>query len=443
MIQALQTPLDRPALPRRSASAAETASLPGVGSADDASDARPWWRRPWLLVGAGGAIALAFGVTVLTLRPAAGPAYVTAPLKRADLVVTVAATGTLAPVDSAVDVGSEVSGTIVEAPVQENDRVRKGQVLARLDTSRLQDQVAQSEAALASARSSLELNQATLRENGLTRDRMHRLFDLSKGGWPARKDVDAADADYGRAEAQVSVAKAAILNAEATLRTNRTNLAKATIRSPVDGIVLARKIEPGQTVAASLQAPVLFTLAKDLEHMELDVDIDEADVGRVHAGQTSVFTVDAYAGREFSARLVRVDYGSQTKDGVVTYRGVLLVDNSDLSLRPGMTATATITTDSHRGALLAPNAALRFSPPAQPAKPRNQGILTSLTPRMPRRTGEARQPPSAGQAVWVLRGGRAVRVPVRAGLSDGQSTELLDSGGLAPGAPVLTDVRGR
>jgi HlyD family secretion protein len=228
--------------------------------------------------------------------------------------------------------------------------------------------------------------------------------------------------------------------ARASLSSAETSLAKASIRSPIDGIVLAREVEPGQTVAASFQAPVLFTLAEDLSQMELQVDVDEADVGQVREGQAASFTVDAYPNRRYPALIKRVSYGSQTKDNVVSYKTLLSVANDDLSLRPGMTATAEITTVKRDGVLLVPNAALRFTPPVTASQPQ-RSLVSRLLPRPP---GPAPRPANGSngkngaQRVFVLRDGQPVAVPVTVGPTDGRLTEVT-GGELQPGMAVITE----
>ncbi|MBI2840474.1 MAG: HlyD family efflux transporter periplasmic adaptor subunit, partial [Acidobacteria bacterium] len=237
-------------------------------------------------------------------------------------------------------------------------------------------------------------------------------------------------------------ARANVQQSSASLSSAEINLAKASIRSPIDGIVLARKVEPGQTVAASFQAPVLFTLAEDLAQMELQVDVDEADVGQVREGQPTTFTVDAYPHRKYPASIKRVGYGSQTKDGVVSYKTVLAVNNDDLTLRPGMTATAEITTVKCAAVLLVPNAALRFSPPASatPAKS-SGGLVSNLLPSPPGSTANSDNATigkNGAQKVWVLRDGQSVAVPVTTGPSDGRLTEVT-GGELRAGMKVITE----
>lgn len=402
---------------------------------------RGWTRFVWPLVALLAlVVVLVAGVMAFQRLQSTPTRYATTAVRRGDLVVTVTATGALEPVNQ-VDVGSELSGTVQRVLVDDNDRVRKGQVLAMLDPSRLQDQVSQGEAALASGQANLALARATVLETSLKAGRLHRLFTISSGGYPAKTDVDAADAALSRARATEAAAQATISQARATLNTARTNLTKTVIRSPVDGVVLARKVEAGQTVAASLQAPVLFTLAEDMTRMELHVDIDEADVGSVREGQAATFTVDAYPAREYPARLTRVGLGSQTKEGVVTYTGVLAVDNSDLSLRPGMTASADITSKQRTGVLLVPDAALRFTPSASAAA--SPGVGSALVPRMPRMgVGPVRRSADPSrQQIWVLKDGKPAPLQVRVGASDARDTEV-SGADLRVGLPVITEALG-
>jgi len=227
--------------------------------------------------------------------------------------------------------------------------------------------------------------------------------------------------------------------ADAQLHLDETNLAKARITSPIDGVVLSRNVDPGQTVASSFQAPVLFALAEDLRKMEIRVDVDEADIGAVGEGQTATFSVDAYPYRRFPARIRMLRFGSEVVQGVVTYKAVLTVDNSHLLLRPGMTATATITVSEVKDALLVPNPALRFSPAASNAGD-NRSLLQRLMPRGPPRRQAATRPDARGpnRTVWVLRSGVPASVAVTVGLTDGKLTEI-KTGELKPGDRVIVD----
>ncbi|MEW5836980.1 MAG: efflux RND transporter periplasmic adaptor subunit [Pseudomonadota bacterium] len=374
-------------------------------------------------------------------REAAQPRYQTAEVTRGNLVVTVAATGNLQPTNQ-VDVGSELSGIMESVKVDVNDTVKRGQVLAQLDVSRLRDQIANARGALAAARAQVRQAAATVTETRLQLSRLTRMHATSGGTVPAQVDIDAARAALQRAEGAEASAQAAVVQAQASLSTGETNLAKASIRSPIDGVVLSRSIEPGQTVAASLQAPVLFTLAEDLSKMELQVDVDEADVGLVHEGQQATFTVDAYPGREYPAKVRRVGFGSQTKDGVVSYLTVLTVNNDDLSLRPGMTATAAIVVNERHQVLLVPSAALRFTPASTTSGQTSGSLVSRLMPRPPHGTSRAQGTGNGkSRRVWVLRDGEPVAVPVTVGASNGQLTEVT-GGELQPGMRVITESLG-
>ncbi|MDD4616642.1 MAG: efflux RND transporter periplasmic adaptor subunit [Alphaproteobacteria bacterium] len=367
--------------------------------------------------------------------------YKTEPVVQGDLVVKVSATGNLQPTTE-VDVSSELSGIVDEVLVQDNDTVTKDQVLARLDTSRLKDQVIKSEAALKAAQATVQLNKAATKEARANYDRMQQAWKLSNGKIPSKSELTTAEAALDKAIANEENAKASVAQAEATLRSDQTNLSKAEIRSPIDGIVLLRSIEPGQTVAASLQAPVLFKLAQTLTQMELQVAIDEADVGQVREGQDAEFSVDAYPNRTYPARITRVRYGSETTNNVVTYQGVLQVANDDFSLRPGMTATASIVTLKRDKALLVPSAALRFTPDAQNEEDGSSGgVISKLIPHPPMNRKAKKVSivaKGSDQDVWVLREGRPVAVPIKVGASDGHMTEVA-SGDVKVGDELITD----
>ncbi|MCW8851500.1 MAG: efflux RND transporter periplasmic adaptor subunit [Gammaproteobacteria bacterium] len=363
--------------------------------------------------------------------------YSTSEVTRGKLTVAVTATGTLQPVNQ-VDVGSEISGTIETVMVDYNDRVEQGQVLATMNTDQLQAKVNQAMASLELAKAQVKQSEATIIE---TRNKLRRANLLAKSGTCSQEECDAAQASYDRAVAELARSNAQVAQAQASLNAEQTTLAKATLLSPIDGIVLNRDVEPGQTVAASFQTPVLFTLAENLTQMELHVDVDEADVGQVKVGQDAEFTVDAYPSDSFPAKITEVHFASQTVDGVVTYETVLGVDNSALLLRPGMTATADIMVKQVEGALLAPNAALRFNPPP-PDKQKSSGggLLRSLLPRPPHpaKNHEVTNNDKKQQQVWTLRNGQAVPITVTTGASDGINTEVR-SGDIEPGMLLIVD----
>jgi len=366
--------------------------------------------------------------------------YKTEKVQRGDLVVIVTATGTLQPTNK-VDVGSELSGTIRDVEVDYNSKVKAGQVLARLDTAKLEATIAQSRAALESAKAKVQQAQATVVETQAKLAQYQKVWDLSKGKVPSQTEMDAAKAANERAKADAANCIAAVSQAEAILNVNLTDLSKSVIKSPINGIVLTRSIEPGQTVAASFTAPVLFTLAEDLTKMDLHVNVDEADIGKVQEGQKAVFSVAAYPNRTFEAEITQARYGSSTTSGVVTYETVLKVRNEDLSLRPGMTATADITVKRLGNAILIPGAALRFSPPVQEEKKSSGGIVSALLPRPPKQGGQQRDDTGGRQQkrIWTLKNGQLSPVSITIGASNGGLTEVT-SGDIQPGTEVVTDV---
>ena len=395
-------------------------------------------RKTAILVALGALLLLLAGWLMLSPNSNNGARYVTEEISPGDLAVTVSATGKLSPTNQ-VDVGSELSGIVESVLVDENDLVKRGRVLARLDLSRLNDQVVKSQAAVLAAEAQVAQMQATVKETRATLSRLRRLSELSGGTQPSPSDLDAAEATLARAVANEANARAVAAQAAATMRSDQTNLSKASIRSPIDGIVLSRKVEPGQTVAASLQAPVLFTLAEDLARMQLQVDVDEADVSQVRPGQTASFTVDAWPGRKYPAEIERVGFGAQTTEGVVTYKTLLDVANDDLSLRPGMTATAEIATANLSGVLRVPNAALRFTPTAVKSAPSGSFVSSLLPsrPMPPKSVKENTNSHNRTRTVWLLRDQLPVQVEIVVGLSDGHTTQVV-SGDLQAGDLVIT-----
>ncbi|HRT04847.1 MAG TPA: efflux RND transporter periplasmic adaptor subunit [Kiritimatiellia bacterium] len=348
--------------------------------------------------------------------------YKTVALERGEIVQTVTANGALGAVQT-VTVGSEVSGKIVELFADFNSAVTNGQVLARLDASTYERQVEQAEAELQSAQASLKLAEANFR-------RAQELRGLEL----------VSQADFDQSEASLAQAKATLRMKEASLSKVKVDLEKTTIFSPMDGVVISRAVDVGQTVAASLNAPTLFTLAQDLRQMRIEAQISEADVGGVEEGQTVTFTVDAYPTRTFTGLVNQVRYAAITNQGVVNYVAIVDVDNGDLKLRPGMTANASIVTAKRENALRLPNSALRFRPPegaavAEPERPegrpegdrrenggekRERGNWKGRERREERGTGNA-----ALKTVYVVddKGGLRAQ-PVELGISDGTWTEV-------------------
>jgi HlyD family secretion protein len=366
--------------------------------------------------------------------------YKTQEVQRGDLTVIVTATGTLKPTNNEVSVGSELSGIVKTVEVDYNSKVKVGQILARLDTSKLETQIMQYKASLEAAQAKVLQTQATIKEAHSKLIQYQNVKALSNNKVPSQADMDAQEATLARAIADDASAKASISQAKAALATYETDISKSIIRSPINGVVLTRSVEPGQTVAAAYQAPTLFTLAADLAKMELHVNVDEADVSHIQEGQKATFSVAAYPNRTFDALIVRANYGSSTTSGVVTYETVLKVDNSDLLLRPGMTATAEIVVKKIANAVLIPSAALRFTPPVQEEKKSSGGLVSSILPH----------PPSSGnkqlenntdkkqQRVWMLKDGQLSAVAVTIGSANGGMTEVL-SGDIKPGTAVVVD----
>ncbi|MFZ1640672.1 MAG: efflux RND transporter periplasmic adaptor subunit [Candidatus Contendobacter sp.] len=405
-----------------------------------------WYRRPvlWLSV-----LLLALAAAGLWYWQdrqiaSAAPIYTTHTVARGNLTLTVTANGTLQPTRS-VNIGSELSGTVLKVHVDVNDPVKKGQVLVELDTAKLRDQILRSRAALAAATAKVAQTVATVKETNASLARLEEVARLSGGKVPSKTELDSGRAMLERAIADEASARASVNEAQAALSTDQINLSKASIRAPSDGVVLTRSVEPGNAVAASLQAVTLFNVAEDLSQLRLQVYVDEADVGAVKVGQEARFTVSAYPNRPYPARITRVAYGSTITDNVVTYLTYLDVDNSDLSLRPGMTATATITATERKDVLLVPNSALRFTPTvADAGQTAKKSITASLIPRIPgrsRKSASANASTATAKEVWVLPeggSGAAVAVAITPGISDGRMTEIT-GGDLQVGMQVITD----
>jgi len=344
-------------------------------------------------------------------------------IERGDMLLTATATGNL-QAKSEITVGAEISGLIREVLVAENDRVKQGDVLARFDTVELQVSLQQAEARLALARASVSEAEANLDE---ARINLQRGRTLQKKGSVSQSELDNLVAAEKRASAKLSYAQASIREAKASVSQARTHLEKAVITSPINGVVLERSIEPGNTVAANFQAPELFLLAEDLSQMELHVSLDEADVGQVKAGQQAEFTVDAWPAKSFKANVEKVYLYPSIENNVVTYTTVLGVNNPDNLLKPGMTATATITTGQREQALLVPNMAFRFTPPSEK---KDTSIFGPPGSRNNTEKGN-------NNTVWVLRDEQPQRLLIATGFSDGRNTEVL-SDELKAGDSVIT-----
>ena len=339
---------------------------------------------------------------------AAVPEFMTAPASRGDVVETVEATGTLQAVTT-VQVGTQVSGTIASLHADFNSRVRKGDVIARLDPSLLQAQVDQAQATIIRLQADVERQRVTLDDAQVKQRRARELFAAQL--IPAI-DVEDAGATVRQAEASLKAAQAQVTQAQGSLNQTRVNLNHSIITAPVDGIVISRNVDVGQTVAASMSAPTLFVIAKDLSEMQVNASIDESDIGRIATGQTVTFRVDAYPRDVFEGTVSQVRLEPVVAQNVVSYVTVIGVPNPELKLKPGMTANVTVEVARADDVLRVPNAALRYKPADERAQTR-------------------------GPVVWVSQNGQQHAVAVKPGITDGTVTAIL-GGDLSENTPVIT-----
>lgn len=362
--------------------------------------------------------------------------YLTAPVERGAISRLVTATGTVNPVTT-VQVGTYVSGPIKELFVDFNSPVRRGQRVAQIDPRPFVMKVKQAEANVATARAQVEKDKADL---DFKRQVLKRTRELFERALIAKQEVEAAERDYEQALAQLQLDQARLAQHLAALEEAKVNLGYTDIVSPVDGVVVSRNVNVGQTVAASFQTPVLFEIAQDLTKMQVNTSVSESDIGGVKEGQQAFFTVDAYPERQFWGRVVQVRNAPRTVQNVVTYDVVVGVENPDLALKPGMTANMSIITAHREEVLKVPLAALRFRPPAKQENGEQPRWPTEPHP-MPAATGDDRTGRNNGQQVWVHRGDNQLQpVPVEVGLSDDTHGELL-VGDLREGEQVVTGIR--
>lgn len=364
--------------------------------------------------------------------------YVTQKVVTSNLVVAISATGTVQPTTQ-VDVGSELSGTVKTVEVSENAIVKKGDVLATLDVVRLSAQRDRASAQVAAAEARLQDANSAAKQSALTLTRQKKLRVSGLSTDQGMEDASTAEA---RAVAAVAVAQADVLSAKADLSIVESDLAKSQILSPIDGIVLKTSVKTGQTVAASLTAPILFTLADDMANIQIEAAVDEADIGVVKVKQKASFTVDAFRGRSFDGQVFSISFSPDKTDGVVTYKTILTAANDDLALRPGMTTTARIVVDYVKDATVIPNEALRYVPAVQ-KKSSGFSITQLFMPRFPR-NDRAEKPAAAAdgsRSLWVLRNGAPFEVKVKTGLSDGKMT-VVTGDALQVGDDVILTVRG-
>jgi HlyD family secretion protein len=386
------------------------------------------WLSRLVLLGALGAVAGGAYFAHQATRPQPEPPYVTAKAEQRSLAEVVQSTGKVKPLTE-VEIGAQISGRIVEVSVDFNSRVKKGDRLAVIDPQLFGTQVTQVRAQLEAAKANLRRAEANLAATRLT---LKRLESLQAGGLAAPAELEQAAAARDIAEAEVAAGTAQIDQLRAQLTNARTTLELTQIHSPIDGIVITRAVDPGQTVAASLQAPVLFVIAQDLSQMQVMAEIDEADVGKIAEGLPADVIVDAFPGEVFHGKVTQIRYSPNELQGVVTYSGVIDVQNPDLKLRPGMTATVSVVTHRAENVTTVPNAALRFRPlpvsrgdgPPRPPRP-------SAGPELQRGQGRLYLPAASPEH-------SPTETIVEVGITDGVHTEVR---GLPLGQAVVTEQR--
>ncbi|MCX7724876.1 MAG: efflux RND transporter periplasmic adaptor subunit [Thermodesulfovibrio sp.] len=355
-------------------------------------------------------LVIVFLSLIIILSGSKKPEFKTVKVQRGDIIQTVTATGNVNPVTTIL-VGTRVSGTIVALYADYNSLVKKGQLIAQIDPTPFENELKQAEAELYNAKSNLLKAEISLKDAERTLKRKQELFSKD---FISRSELDDAETAYNTAKAQYEIALAQLKKAEAGLRQAKTNLGYTKIVSPVDGVVIAKNVEVGQTVTASFQTPTLFTIAPDLTKMQVDTNVDEADISKIRKGMEATFTVDAYPDKKFKGVVSQIRLSPTVTQNVVTYNVVISVDNTNLLLKPGMTANVTFVVEEKKNVLKLPNAALRF--------------------RMPNTAA------SKEQGVWVLREGKPVRVKVKIGISDGEWVELLE-GDIKEGEEVIVEMQ--
>lgn len=385
-----------------------------------------------VIVAAGLIVILAIGGLFLFKNRANGVKFRTEKVTKGDIHASVTATGTMNAVTTVL-VGTQVSGTIKQLFVDYNSIVKKGQPLAQIDPAVFQAQVEQARANLQSAAANVEKSEASLLDAKRTLERNRTLFERN---FIARSDLDTSETNYQSAKAQVNVGKAQVEQARASLQLARTNLQYTRILSPVDGMVISRNVDVGQTVAASFQTPTLFNIAQDLTQMQIDTNIDEADIGKIVVGQPVQFSVDAYPDIVFNGKVSEIRSAPTTVSNVVTYVVVIKVDNPEFKLKPGMTANVTIIIDQKQGVLKIPNAALRFKWTEEKAGEKGKAGATAKKPEAGKEV-----PGRRTQGLWILENDKPKRVPVTLGISDGSYTEIA-AGDLKEGDAAIVEAVG-
>ena len=377
---------------------------------------------------------------------------------RGDIQSSISASGSLSPVNE-VEIGSVISGLVLEVLVEENDEVKKGQILARINPESINQQIAKYTAQLNSAKAQLKASEQTLKDKKWNYDRLQELYNATNGASPSLLELQNAKTNYTSARADVDIKRASIVEIQTSIESAKIDLKNSEIISPVDGIVLTRNVEVGQSVAASFQAPTLFKVAENLEEMQLYASISEADIGKVKEGQEVTFSVDAYPDRIFHAKVNRVNFGSgdgssssssnssssSSSSSIIIYRAKIEVDNKSLLLRPDMSATADIITAKAENALLVPSSALYFdlNKSLQKAGVKQSGStlgnMFAPPPRPKAQIHSKQKIHTKSGTLWVLKNGKAESVSVELGISDGSYTQILS--GIDEQTPIITNVK--
>ncbi|TLD85270.1 efflux RND transporter periplasmic adaptor subunit [Helicobacter sp. MIT 11-5569] len=361
--------------------------------------------------------------------------YTTQEATLGDISTSISANGTLSPTHE-VSIGSVISGIVLEVLVDVNDKVSKGQVLAKIDSESIEQDLYRYEAQLQSAKAQLKSSKVALEEKQWQYKQLQTLFKTTNGKTPSKLDLQTAKTAYNAAISEVEIRQASIKEIETAIRSTQVDLKNAHITTPIDGVVLSRSIEVGQSVAASFQAPEFFIIAESLEEMELNVSISEADIGKVKVGQNVKFSVDSYPQKTFEAIVDRVNFGaSESTDNIVSYEARIYVSNQDLLLKPGMSATADIVTDSAKNALLVPSSALYFTPQTKRKDSTKTSGLSSFSIRPTRTRGDGSKP-KANSSIWVLEKGAPKEITIEVGISDGTLTQIF-SDSIKPGMSVI------
>lgn len=383
--------------------------------------------------------------------------YDTAKAIRGDIQSSISASGSLSPVNE-VEIGSVISGLVLEVLVDENDEVKQGQVLARINPESINQQIAKYQAQLNSAQAQLRASEQTLLDRKWNYDRLKELYDATKGSSPSLLELQTAKTNYTSARSDVDIKRASIIEIQTSIESSKIDLKNSEIISPVDGIVLTRSIEVGQSVAASFQAPTLFKVAENLEEMQLYASISEADIGKVKEGQDVIFTVDAYPDKSFHAKVNRVNFGSgdgsssnsssssTSSNSIITYRAKIEVDNKSLLLRPDMSATADIVIAKAENAILVPSSALFFDLNKSLQKigtKKSESALGSMFAPPPRPRAQfnsgQKQRNTKSSTLWILKDGKPEMINVEVGITDGTYAQIVN--GIEENTLVITGIK--